>query len=169
MRTELDTSGPELTQLTQLLDYLRETMLLKADGLSREQLAQPLPPSTLTLGGLINHLALVEDTWFRVRFLGLPELELWASVEWEKDWDWEFHTAAELEPEELRTRYREACSRSREVVAGAADLDRQAAQPRRDGAYPDLRWIMLHMIQETARHAGHADMIRESIDGSVGE
>jgi uncharacterized damage-inducible protein DinB len=169
VRTERDSSGPELAQLTQLLDHLRETILLKADGLSREQLAQPLPPSILTLGGLLNHLALVEDTWFRVRFLGLPDSEPWASVDWEADRDWEFHTAADVDPDELRRRYREACDRSRTVVAGAGDLDRLAAAQRRDGRHPDLRWILLHMIEETARHAGHADLIRESIDGSVGD
>ena len=94
MRTDPPDSGPELDQLTAFLDYQRETMLLKTEGLTREQLAQPLPPSSLTLAGLLNHLALVEDSWFRVRFAGLPDGQLWADVDWDADPDFEFRTAA---------------------------------------------------------------------------
>ena len=74
-----------------------------------------------------------------------------------------------MAPEELRERYRTACAASRAVVAEARDLDRLSARPRRDGPHVDLRWILIHMIEETARHAGHADLLREAIDGSVGE
>jgi uncharacterized damage-inducible protein DinB len=144
-------------------------MLLKTEGLSGEQLAQPLPPSSLTLGGLLNHLALVEDSWFRVRFAGLPEDELWAGIDWDTDPDWEFRTAAELEPGELRRRYRDACAGSRGVVDRAASLDQLSVEKRYNGAHFDLRWVLLHLIEETARHAGHADLLREAIDGTVGE
>jgi hypothetical protein len=102
--------------------FLRETLLLKTEGLTRAQLARPHPPSTLTLGGLLNHLALVEDWWFRVNALGLPHVAPWGDVDWSADPDFEFRTAADLEPEELRERYREACDRSREVVAQAESL-----------------------------------------------
>src|SRR3954470_6545956 len=169
MRTDPPETGTELAQLTSYLDYQRETMLLKAEGLDRAQLAQTHPPSTLTLGGLLNHLALVEDSWFRVRFAGLPDDELWAGIDWDADPDFEFRTAASLEPEELRRRYEDACARSREVVAAAASLDQLSVEPRRNGAHFDLRWMLLHLIEETARHAGHADLIREAIDGSTGE
>ncbi|HLM05457.1 MAG TPA: DinB family protein [Blastococcus sp.] len=169
MRTEPPNTGPETSQLPAYLDYQRETMLLKIEGLTREQLARTLAPSSLTLGGLLNHLALVEDSWFRERFAGLPADESWAGVDWDADPDWEFRTAAELEPEELRERYRQACARSREVVAQATGLDQLSAAPRRNGRHFDLRWMLLHMIEETARHAGHADLLRESIDGSTGE
>ena len=162
-------TGPELDQLTAYLDLQRATMLWKSEGLTREQLAQPHPPSTLTLGGLLNHLALVEDSWFRVRFAGLPDDELWAGIDWDADPDYEFRTAAELEPEELRRRYEYACARSREVVAAAASLDQLSVEPRRSGAHFDLRWVLLHLIEETARHAGHADLLREAIDGATGE
>ena len=162
-------TGPELDQLTAYLDLQRATMLWKTEGLTRQQLAQPHPPSSLTLGGLLNHLALVEDSWFRVRFAGLPDDELWAGIDWDADPDYEFRTAAELEPEELRRRYEYACARSREVVAAAASLDQLSVEPRRSGAHFDLRWVLLHLIEETARHAGHADLIREAIDGSTGE
>ena len=168
MRTDPPQSGSELVLLTGYLDYQRETLLQKTEGLSREQLARRLPPSTLTLGGLLNHLALVEDSWFRVRFSGLPPVEPWGDVDWDADPDWEFRTAAELEPEQLRRRYREACARSRDVVERAGDLDALSAVPR-DGRPFSLRWMLLHLLEETARHNGHADLLREAVDGVVGE
>jgi uncharacterized damage-inducible protein DinB len=169
VRTDPPNTGPELAQLTAFLDFQRETMLLKTEGLSRQQLAQPHPPSSMTLGGLLNHLALVEDSWFRVRFSGQAEDERWAGVDWDADPDYEFRTAAEVEPAELRRRYADACARSREVVAAASDLDQLSVQKRGNGQYFDLRWAMLHLIEETARHAGHADLLREAIDGATGE
>lgn len=169
MRTDPDLRGSELEMLGQYLDYQRETVLLKSEGLTGEQLAQPMAPSTLTLGGLLNHLALVEDSWMHSRFLGLPDLEPWAGVDWDLDPDWEFRTAAELSPDELRRRYRDACERSRRVVSGAAGLDQLSVQPRRDGEHFSLRWVLLHLLEETARHAGHADLLREALDGTVGD
>ena len=169
MRTDPPDSGPELVQLTAFLDYQRETMLLKTDGLTGEQLAQPLMTASLTLAGLLNHLAKVEDTWFRVRFAGLPEAEWRADAAGPAEPDWDFDTATSVAPEELRDRYRTACAASREIVAQAPDLDQLSARPRRDGPHVDLRWILIHMIEETARHAGHADLLREAIDGVVGE
>jgi uncharacterized damage-inducible protein DinB len=169
MRADPPDSGPELQALTSFLDFQRETVLLKTDGLSREQLAQRLPSSSLTLAGLLNHLALVEDSWFRKRFRALPDDPLWADVDWDADPDYEFRTALDLAPEELRERYRQACDRSREVVAQASGLDQLSAVPRRSGAHFDLRWVLLHLIEETARHAGHADLLREAIDGTTGE
>lgn len=167
MRTEHPPSGPERGQLCGLLDRLRETVLLKTDGLTKAQLGQELPPSSLTLAGLLNHLALVEDWWFRVRFLGVPENELWRGLDWDADPEYEFRTALELDPAELYRRYHEACERSREVVAGA-DLDALSGRAAPDGRRWDLRWVLLHMIEETARHAGHADLLREAVDGAVG-
>ncbi len=170
MRTDPPDSGTERQLLTAFLDYQRATMLLKTDGLDAEQLTQPLPTSSLTLAGLLNHLALVEDSWFPVRFAGLPDNELWANHDWDADPDWEFRTAPELTPQELRQRYEDACARSREVVARAESLDQlSVGTSRRTGRHWDLRWVLLHMIEETARHAGHADLLREAIDGTVGE
>ena len=169
MHPEPPNTGPEISQLPAYLDQQREVVLRKTAGLTREQLARTLPPSSLTLGGLLNHLALVEDSWFRERFAGLPADEAWAGVDWDADPDWEFRTAADLAPDELRDRYRHACARSREVVASAGSLDQLSAVPRRVGGHFDLRWLLLHMIEETARHAGHADLLREAIDGTVGD
>jgi uncharacterized damage-inducible protein DinB len=169
VRIEPSPSGPEPAQLAAFLDFQRETVLLKTEGLSAEQLAQPLAPSSLTLGGLLNHLALVEDSWFRVRFAGLPDDEPWAGIDWDADPDHEFRTAAELAPDELRRRYRETCARSREVVTAADSLDQLSVAKQRNGEHFDLRWVLLHLIEETARHAGHADLLREAVDGTVGE
>jgi len=170
VRADPPDSGPELVLLTAFLDYQRETMLLKTEGLTREQLGHRLPSSSLTLAGLLNHLALVEDSWFRARFAGLPDDELWAGVDWDADPDFEFRTATDVHPEDLRARYADACARSREVVAGSASLDElSVGTSSRTGTRWDLRWVLLHMIEETARHAGHADLLREAIDGTVGE
>jgi uncharacterized damage-inducible protein DinB len=168
MPTEPHEIAPERDQLTRFLDIQRDTILRKCEGLTREQLAQPHPPSSLTLGGLLNHLALVEDSWFRVRFTGEPEDDRWAGIDWDADPDYEFRTAADLEPDELRRRYEQSCERSREIVAKAGSLEQLSVQKRGNGHHFDLRWVLLHLIEETARHAGHADIIRETLDGSRG-
>lgn len=168
MRTHADPTDPEQRLLEQFLDAQRATMLEKTEGLSRAELARRHPPSTLTLAGLLYHLALVEEVWMEVRFSGLPEREPWASVDRVADPDWPLRVAGELQPEALRARYREACDRSRAVVAAASSLDQRSVQPKRDGQLFSLRWVLLHLIEETARHAGHADLLREAIDGSTG-
>ncbi len=104
-----------------------------------------------------------------VRFFGRPERAPWVGVDWDADPNWEFRTAAELVPEELRQRYRDACERSRRVVSATTSLDELSAQARPDGRHFSLRWVLLHLIEETARHAGHADLLREALDGTVGE
>jgi uncharacterized damage-inducible protein DinB len=171
-RTDPDLVADELTQLTQFLDYHRATLVQKASGLTREQLATTVGTSTLTLAGLLNHAALNEDHWFGVVLLGRPPAEPWASAPWDDDPDWEFRTALDLEPAELIARYEETCERSRANVADAAadgGLDHLSApHPRRDERF-NLRWILLHMIEENARHNGHADLLREAADGETGE
>jgi hypothetical protein len=162
-------TGDELEQLSCTLDTQREALLRKAEGLTADQLAQPHPPSTLTLAGLLNHGALVEDWWFRVQFAGLPEDALWAGVDFDEDPEYEFRTAVDVDPDELRRRYADACERSRAVVASTDRLDAMGAATFGDGGRFNLRWVLLHMIEETARHAGHADLVRESIDGATGE
>jgi dienelactone hydrolase/uncharacterized damage-inducible protein DinB len=168
-RPETDPIGGERELLGQYLDFQRQTMLAKTEGLGREQMARRHAPSTLTLAGLLYHLALVEETWLEVRFLGLPVREPWAGVDFDADPEWEFRTSAELEPEQVRQRYRQACVRSREAAAQADTLDQLSVQPLRDGRRFTLRWVLLHLLEETARHAGHADLLREAIDGIVGE
>ena len=89
--------------------------------------------------------------------------------DWDADPDWEFRTATAMDPEVLRQRYRDACERSRQAAASAASLDQLSAFKGNDGWQFTLRWVLLHLIEETARHAGHADLLREAIDGSIGE
>jgi uncharacterized damage-inducible protein DinB len=169
MRIDPDPAASEAELLAQYLDYQRATVLAKTEGLDSAQLRYQHAPSSLTLAGLLYHLALVEESWMEVRFLGLPEREPWPGVDWDADPDWEFHAAARLEPDELRQRYRDACDRSRQAMAAAASLDELSVKALRDGRHFPLRWVLLHLIEETARHAGHADLLREAIDGSVGE
>lgn len=168
VRTDADPTGSEQRLLEQFLDAQRATMVEKTEALSREQLAFRHPPSTLSLAGLLYHLALVEESWLEVRFRGLPRREPWASIDRVADPDWEFRAAGVLEPEVLRGRYAEACDRSRAAVATASSLDQLSVQPKRDGQFFSLRWVLLHLIEETARHAGHADLLREAIDGAAG-
>jgi uncharacterized damage-inducible protein DinB len=169
VRIDPQPGGSELELLAQYLDYQRETMLLKTQGLSREQMATTHAPSQLTLAGLLYHLALVEEDWMEVRFSGQPDREPWADVDWDADPDWEFRTAIALEPEQLQNRYREACERSRHVVSQAVGLEQLSVKQLRNGQRFSLRWVLLHLIEETARHAGHADFLREAVDGVVGQ
>ena len=169
VRTDPPGSGSETAQLTGHLEYQRATLLAKTADLTREQLAQRLAPSSLTLGGLLYHLALVEETWAVERFAGRPIPEPWADVDWDATPDWEFGAAARMEPDALRRRYEEACQRTRDVVTATGDLDTLSAVPVRNGGRFSLRWMLLHLLGETARHNGHADLLRESIDGAVGE
>lgn len=158
----------ETETLLAFLDYYRALMLDKASGLSQDQLGVRLPPSTMTLAGIIYHLALVEANWFSNIFAGEGMGDPWASVDWDADRDWEWSIAPSMDPAAVLEAYREACGRSREIMAAADSLDQLSVKDR-DGEPWSLRWILVHMIEETARHAGHADLIRESIDGEVGD
>jgi uncharacterized damage-inducible protein DinB len=163
------TTASERDALGQYLDYQRETVLLKTEGLTKAQLGQQIPTSGLTLAGILYHLALVEEGWFEVDFLGRQHREDFVGVDWAADPEYEFRTALEKEPDWLRRRYRDACDRARQVTAAAGSLDDVSASERVGGKPFTLRWVMLHLIEETARHAGHADLLREAIDGVVGE
>ncbi|MBL8776386.1 MAG: DinB family protein [Acidimicrobiales bacterium] len=170
-RTDPDLTGDELTLLSQFLDYYRATIVEKVRGLDRAQLAVTLAPSDLTLAGLVKHLALVEYGWFQEDLLGRGLPEPFASAPWDEDRDWEFHTAVDDDPADLLALYEDACERSRAAVAEVGDLEARSvrASRRRPGEHYSLRWIMLHMIEETARHAGHADFLRQAADGTVGD
>ncbi len=169
-RRDPDLTGDERTLLTQFLDYHRDTLLWKVEGLTDEQLARTTAASSMTLAGLLNHLALVEDQWFRVVMLGEERAAPWRDVDWGADRDWVWHTATNLPAAELIARYERACAASRDAVASIPSLDALSEPHPRDPRNRfSLRWILLHMIEETARHNGHADLLRESIDGATGE
>jgi hypothetical protein len=150
--------------LVTFLDYYRSVLLRKAAGLTAEQLAVSIPPSPLTLGGLLKHMALVEDDWFSSNWQGREDVEPWSNVDWEADRDWDFHSAANDSPAELLALYEAAVERSRAAIADSHDL---SATVESRGRVISLRWILVHMIEEYARHCGHADLIRESIDGQT--
>jgi hypothetical protein len=161
--------GDERTLLLRYLDFYRGVMLRKAEGLTQEQLGRRVGVSELTVGGLLKHMAFVEDQWFHERLLGRGLPEPWASIDWEVDRDWDFHSAVDDEPAELVQLYLAACDRSRAVVDEVPDLDTVSLAPNGRGHHFSVRWILLHMIEETARHAGHADILRENIDGMIGD
>jgi uncharacterized damage-inducible protein DinB len=158
----------EITNLSRFLDEQREVLRHKAGGLDRDQLARTLPPSDLTLGGMVKHLAFVEDWWFG-RVLCDDQDAMWEGVDWEADNDWDWHSAAEDTPEQLWALWESAVEKSRQLVADDPRAEREAVRPRRDGGSFTLRWILAHMVQEYARHNGHADLIRQSVDGQVGD
>jgi uncharacterized damage-inducible protein DinB len=154
------------------LDFQRATLAWKCDGLDAAGLAATVGVSTMTLGGLLKHLAYVEHWWFSRRLHGLPPAAPWDSVDWEADADWDWHSAADDTPEQIRTLWEESVARSRELTDEAyvkGGLDGLARRGSDDGWTPSLRWILFHMIEEYARHVGHADLIRESVDGLTGE
>jgi hypothetical protein len=167
VQSEPHPGGSEAELLEQFLDGQRTAMLAKTEGLDREQLARAHPPSALTLGGLLHHLALAEEDWMEIHFLGQPDRDPFANADWAGDPDWQFRVPEGMQPEQLRQRYRDACDRSRAAVRQAPGPGQMSAKPVR-GEHFSLRWVLLHLIEETARHAGHADLLREAIDGSVG-
>jgi hypothetical protein len=147
------------------LDYHRATLLFKCQGLTGDQLVRrAAAPSTLSLLGLVRHMAEVERAWFRVRFAGQAELgDLFCSQQYpDGDFDLTEPGAAEAD----FATFTAECALSREAAAGRS-LDDTFAGPR--GGTMDLRWVYLHMIEEYARHNGHADILREQIDGVTGD
>jgi uncharacterized damage-inducible protein DinB len=173
-RTDPPPAADEATMLRAFLDYHRETLRWKTGGLSQEQLAQTHPPSTMTLGGLLKHLALVENWWFEVVLLGHPDLPPFDGIDFDADPDWEWRTGAEEPPEEVRDLYERAVAGAdaaiTEALARPTGLETLSHKRSRhtDEAFT-LRWILLHMIEEYARHNGHADLLREAVDGETGE
>ncbi len=157
--------SPEREALDGWLDYHRATLLFKCQGLTGEQLVQrAVAPSSLTLLGLVRHMAEVERSWFRRRFADLSELGfLYCSDEY-PDGDFDL-----VDPESAEAdfaAYAVECELARGTAAGHS-LDETFLSRR--GGRMDLRWIHLHMIEEYARHNGHADILREQIDGTTGD
>lgn len=160
--------GDERTTLTEMLDYQRAVVARKAAGLSRRDMARTVGASSLTLAGIIKHLTLVEHSWFHERLAGNDMFAPWDGIDWEATPDWEFDTAVDDDPDHLVAAYLAECDRSRGFVADCDSLDALLARQPHERTI-NLRWLLVHMIEETARHAGHADMLRETIDGAVGD
>lgn len=159
-------SADERAVLTATLDWYRAGVLGKVAGLAPEHASATPLRSDTSIAGIVKHLALVEDSWFEARFEGRPEPEPWASVDWDADSDWEFHSAIDEPLADSVALYEVACSRSRAVTA-AHQLDDIAADTSRQVF--NLRWMLVHLIEETARHLGHLDILRELLDGTTGE
>ena len=153
-------TGPERGILEGFLDWHRATLLFKCAGLTGEQLAlAPAPPSDLSLLGIVRHMADMERSWFRIRFRGQPLPRLY---EYE---DAAFEHADPARAEADFTAFAEERDLAREAVAGAS-LDDEFTGGR--GLTLSLRWLYTHMIEEYARHNGHADLLRQRIDGVTG-
>ena len=157
--------GSERDMLTAWLEYHRATLELKCAGLTPDQLRlRSVAPSTLSLLGLVRHLAEVERAWFRKNFEGEDAPPIWNTDD-DRDADLR---AEDADVSEAFMRWNEECSRSREIITSAESLDATGIQ-KRTGATISLRWVLTHMIEEYARHNGHADLLRECIDGSTGK
>lgn len=161
--------GSEAEVLVDTLDRHRAALRRKCADLSYPQLNQPLPPSPMTLAGLLKHLAVVETSYFSEDLLGGPLLEPFDTVDWDADVDWEWHSASQDTPRQLLELYDEAVAQSRRItedlLASPEGLDTLAVRPTYLGMPARFRWILVHMIEEYAQHNGHADLIREAIDG----
>jgi uncharacterized damage-inducible protein DinB len=153
--------GDEKDVLGGFLDHYRATLLGICEGLTEEQLRRPMVPSGTSLLGLVKHLAYVEVGWFQENVANEP-YDYPFDV---NDPVADFRFSDDETKEDIFDLYREACARSREVLA-AASLDDMIESPKRSRDY-NVRWVVVHMIEETARHAGHADILREMIDGKT--
>jgi uncharacterized damage-inducible protein DinB len=171
-RPEPPIAADETATLLGFLDYQRATFAWKCRGVDSAGLVVTVGVSSMTLGGMLKHMAYVEQSWFSRSLHDRQAEPPWDTVDWKADPDWEWHSAAQDSPEQLFAMWDGAVARSRELVTEAlADggLDQPARRSWPDGTAPSLRWIICHMIEEYARHNGHADLLRESIDGVTGE
>jgi uncharacterized damage-inducible protein DinB len=154
----------EREMLTAWLDFHRATLAWKCDGLADEQLRQrSVPPSTMSLIGLVRHMADVERCWFRQGLAGedVPDI-----YETEQDRDADFNGAQTADVAAAFATWQAECEAARQAEAAAPSLETTFAGRHRQYS---LRWIMVHMIEEYARHNGHADLLRERIDGATGD
>jgi uncharacterized protein DUF664 len=163
-RVEPPMVADERTMLTTYLDHYRATLMMKCEGVPADRLVErAVPPSSLSLLGLVRHLTDTERVWFRQRFAG-EDVPLRYYTDADPDRDFDGGTPDSVEDD--LAAWRAECDQSRRVVAHA-ELD-DVAPGLRHGQPWSLRWLMLRMITEYARHDGHADLLRERIDGAVG-
>jgi len=142
-------------------DWYRGVIVDKVDGLSLEDATRVMTPTGLSPLGIVAHLAACEVGWFVETFEGQPVDPMWDDYG-------EFKLRGDDTVESVLAMYAESCDRARAVVEHAESLDRLSVDPHRFWGQVTLRWILLHMLEETARHAGHLDLMREQIDGKVG-
>ena len=165
-------AGTELDHLVGALDRRRTTFRWKADDLEAAGLRARIGASSLTLGGLLKHLAFVEDFQSTVKLSGTAPGEPWNSVDWDADPEWPFTSAADDSPDELYALWESAVERARaRLEAALADggLDQLIHVSDDEGRHASLRRLVCDLIEEYGRHTGHADLLREAVDGLVGE
>jgi hypothetical protein len=165
-------AGDEISTLLGSLERQRATFAWKCGGLDAAGLRATVGASSITLGGLLKHLASVEDIMFAWKLFGRSPGPPWETVDWDADPGWPWHSAANDSSEALMTLWQDAVARSRTLVAEAlADggLDHPGKLTTPTGESPSLRRLLVDLIEEYARHVGHADLIRESVDGLTGE
>jgi uncharacterized damage-inducible protein DinB len=155
----------ERSTLLTLLRYARDVAVAKCRDLAPEHAAEaPLATSPLmTIGGVVNHLRWVEHFWIESGFVGGPDLGPWT----DESPDQEFIDGARTPLEDVLRAYADQRARTDRIIEGL-DLDDRSATALRSGEHPTLRWVILHLIEETARHNGHLDILRELADGSTG-
>jgi hypothetical protein len=161
-------AGTETDTMIGSLERQRRLLAWKCGGLDAAGMRATTAASTLTLGGLLKHLAVVEDAYLSQRLLGLKPVPPFDTV----DPDWEWRTAADDTPAQLMALWEDTVARSRanlRQVLMTGGLDQPAAYTSSRGETPSVRRLLIDMIEEYARHLGHADLIRESVDGLVGE
>lgn len=170
-RPEPQGIASEIETLRGFLDFQRATLAWKCAGLSDAAWQQVAPVGSLTLAALVKHLAWVEDYWFTDRLSASEMPEPWRSAPWQEDHDWEMTSSQHDSVAELEKLWQAACSRSDRIIDIAMKHDGLDTVTAKNGQREpvSLRWILVHMIEEYARHNGHADLIRESIDGVTGE
>ena len=165
-------AGTEAEHLVGALERLRATFRWKVDGLDVAGLNTRVGASSLTLGGLLKHLAAVEDYMFTTKLTGEPMGEPWDATGWDGSDDWDFTSAADDTPDQLYSLWDGAVERSRarlrEAMASGG-LDREVYTSGPDGRHASLRRLLCDLIEEYGRHTGHADLLREAVDGRVGE
>jgi uncharacterized damage-inducible protein DinB len=164
-RTSPPRIGDELATSNGFLDYLREAIVLKASGLDDEAVRRSMTPSGVSLLGIVKHLTAVERWWFAHNYAGLDVDFPWTSEDPDADWRIEPHESTQ----DVIDAYLAECARSRELIDGRAADSLSARESKHEPTRFTLRWIVTHMVEETGRHAGHADILRELIDGSTGE
>ncbi len=171
-RPEPPVASDEVATLLGFLEFQRATLEWKCRNLGTTDLRTKIAASSMTLGGILKHMAYVENHWFSDWLMGREKLSPWREVDWSQDRDWDWNSAADDTPEQLLKLWHEACALSRLDVASTLEkgnLGQFAKRSWPNGDSPSLRWILVHMIEEYARHTGHADLLREAIDGQVGE
>jgi hypothetical protein len=165
-RPEPDTTADERTMLRGWLEYHRATLAWKVDGLTPAQLrTRSVPPSSMSPLGLVRHMGDVERSWFRRVLERADAPPRWYGPD---NLDGDFDDVDDADVDEAFAYWHEECDHAREVEASFASLDDCGYHPRWKRDF-SVRWVMVHMIEEYARHNGHADLIRERIDGETGE